>query len=230
MNPSSKPSQCDAITDTSNDEGNVVDVDVTSSSSEGKTVNHFDSKDLILQFTKMNVAPPQQQKQQQQQHRHVKALPSSNATSSSTTATSATSIKKVTKNWRFKAKPESKQLQPPFRFVLRPSKLNLDKTDPESLFRDFSAACSKELDSIARFDPESRREPTKKKKKSKSDPANVPVHLHHLKRRKASSCAEQARQMSNDELSDTIDILADFLEESIVFPKKMSYMAELMYT
>jgi hypothetical protein len=36
--------------------------------------------------------------------------------------------------------------------------------------------------------------------------------------------------MSNDELSDTIDILADFLEESIVFPKKMSYMAELMYT
>jgi hypothetical protein len=36
--------------------------------------------------------------------------------------------------------------------------------------------------------------------------------------------------MSHDELSDTIDILAAYLEESVVFPKKMSYMAELMYT
>ena len=219
----SKSSQCDVIADTSNDNQNVVDA----TSSEGKTVNHFDSKDLILQFTKMNVTTSQPHQEQDQ--RHAKA-PSSNATTSTSAETStSTSTTKVNKNWRFKAKPKSKQKQRPLKVVLRPSKLNLDKKDADSLFRDFSAACSKELDSIARLDPETRRDPISSKKKNK-DPAAVPASHHHQKRRKASSCAEQARQMSSDELSDTIDILADFLEESVVFPKKMSYMAELMYT
>jgi len=45
-------------------------------------------------------------------------------------------------------------------------------------------------------------------------------------RRKVSTCAEQARA----DLTHDIDRLADFLEESISLPKKMSYMAEMMYT
>jgi len=47
-------------------------------------------------------------------------------------------------------------------------------------------------------------------------------------RRKVSTCAEQARGATD--LTHDIDRLADFLEESISLPKKMSYMAEMMYT
>jgi len=47
-------------------------------------------------------------------------------------------------------------------------------------------------------------------------------------RRKVSTCAEQARGATD--LAHDIDRLADFLEESISLPKKMSYMAEMMYT
>lgn len=47
-------------------------------------------------------------------------------------------------------------------------------------------------------------------------------------RKNSSTCAQQARQ--NTELSQDIDRLADYLEESILLPKKMSYMAEMMYT
>ena len=204
------------------------DSDKGSDATEGKTVMHFDSKDLILQFTKMNVTPTPVQKSV--------STPSSTAT----TSTVQSSTKKVNKNWKFKAKPDSKQQQRTFKVVLRPSRLNLaTKKDGESLFRDFSVACTKELDSIARSKScdaaFTRSSSTSKKKKSKKDSSKVSLsptshHGHHAcqKRRKVSSCAEQARQ--RDDLSDTIDILADFLEESVVFPKKMSYMAELMYT
>ena len=47
-------------------------------------------------------------------------------------------------------------------------------------------------------------------------------------RKNSATCAQQARQ--NTELSQDIDRLADYLEESILLPKKMSYMAEMMYT
>eukprot|EP00096_Caligus_rogercresseyi_P011888 TRINITY_DN482_c0_g1_i1.p1 TRINITY_DN482_c0_g1~~TRINITY_DN482_c0_g1_i1.p1 ORF type:complete len:222 (-),score=100.64 TRINITY_DN482_c0_g1_i1:664-1329(-) len=40
-------------------------------------------------------------------------------------------------------------------------------------------------------------------------------------------CATQARQSYNDV---SVDDLAGYLENSMVFPKKMSYMAEMMYT
>ena len=55
------------------------------------------------------------------------------------------------------------------------------------------------------------------------------------KKRKAStSCAQQARNecynTNSAEINLSIDYLADYLEETILFPKKMSYMAELMYT
>ena len=189
--------------------------DASDASNEGKTVSHFDGKDLILQFTKMNVSPLQSQQQ------HRPKVPT--ATTSATLATT----RKVIKHWRFKAKQQQQQTRErPNKVVLRPSKLKLDRKDPESLFRDFSAACCKELDSIA----SSKAGDSSKKKKSKKDATKSDVGDATL-RRKASSCAEQARQqMSSDELSDAIDILADFLEESVVFPKKMSYMAELMYT
>ena len=213
-------SQCDSNSD--NDKG--------CDASEGKTVMHFDSKDLILQFTKMNVtlAPVQI------------SVSSPPATSTSSTASIQSSTNKVNKNWKFKAKPDSKQQQRSFKVVLRPSRLNLaTKKDGESLFRDFSVACTKELDSIARskscdaaFTRSSSASTKKKQKKDSSKVTLSPAthHGHHAcqKRRKASSCAEQARQ--HDDLSDTIDLLADYLEESVMFPKKMSYMAELMYT
>lgn len=47
--------------------------------------------------------------------------------------------------------------------------------------------------------------------------------------RKTSTCAQQAARQDT-ELSQDIDRLADYLEESVLLPKKMSYMAEMMYT
>lgn len=44
-----------------------------------------------------------------------------------------------------------------------------------------------------------------------------------------SSCAQQARN-EDENISYSIDRLTDYLEESILLPKKMSYMAEMMYT
>lgn len=43
----------------------------------------------------------------------------------------------------------------------------------------------------------------------------------------STTCAQQARKEYNDI---SVDDLAGYLEDSIVFPKKMSYMAEMMYT
>jgi len=225
--PSTTPaetSKCDEDVGSNSDETDAK-------SDEGKTVMHFDSKDLILQFTKLNVTTESTKQATSQQKRHISSPTSSNVTTI-----------KVNKNWRFKAKSDS--LQRPF--VLRPSKLSslARKDRGEALFREFSVECSKELDSIATASPHttssstshfnSKRHTTSGKKKC-GDVLLSPMTSHHnhhacQKRRKASSCAEQARQLSQDELDETIDILADFLEESVVFPKKMSYMAELMYT
>lgn len=41
---------------------------------------------------------------------------------------------------------------------------------------------------------------------------------------------EDGRDKSHDNLDASIDRLADYLEDSILLPKKMSYMAEMMYT
>lgn len=46
----------------------------------------------------------------------------------------------------------------------------------------------------------------------------------------SSSCAQQAQKMVVVHHDVSVDDLAGYLEDSIVFPKKMSYMAEMMYT
>merc|ERR1711981_193582 len=110
---------------------------------------------------------------------------------------------------------------------IRPSKLkpkteNGTTMESSRLFSDFSAACSRELDTIAvakaaedQQQPQSEKRPRKKRKAS-------------------ASCAQQARNecslSNNDSVDISIDFLTDYLEETILFPKKMSYMAELMYT
>ena len=48
----------------------------------------------------------------------------------------------------------------------------------------------------------------------------------HSSEKKMESCAQQARQLEQDI---SINDLAGYLEE-LVLPKKMSYMAEMMYT
>lgn len=119
------------------------------SNSEGLTESDIKVPDLILQFTKMNVAPSQT----------AAAAPKSDTTAKkSSTATkvaqSATFL--LVKKHRFKAKSSEK-------VILRPSKLSLtlakkyhqQRRDGDSLFREFSEACAKELDSIVRLTPSS---------------------------------------------------------------------------
>lgn len=88
---------------------------------------------------------------------------------------------------------------------------------------DFSECC-KELDSIEKstsgnqplFDQDSfkkPREPAKRKNNSVSATETL-------------SCSQAAREYNDV----SVDDLAGYLENSIVFPKKMSYMAEMMYT
>jgi hypothetical protein len=103
----------------------------------------------------------------------------------------------------------------------------------EARFSDFSAACSKELETIER---DTSVRPKKKNSKctgsSVSDDQERSKRSRAHKRRKSSaSCAQQARnECYNPDVNLSIDILADYLDEAILLPKKMSYMAELMYT
>ena len=134
-----------------------------------------------------------------------------------------------------------KQKRKPKRLNLRPSKLTLivdrlqaDKKAPDSRFSEFSADCSKALETIEKS---SKAQPKKLKKKVKkpnreSVPEESAKPRVQKKRKASSSCAQQARNVcyNNSEVDLSIDYLADYLEETIVFPKKMSYMAELMYT
>lgn len=135
---------------------------------------------------------------------------------------------------------------------------------PDSRFSEFSADCSKALETIEKttiIKPQSsttnkikkkiKKFPVKPKLNSGSDNddnVDKDVVLGHeegpnsskkpsrvQKKRKAStSCAQQARNecynTNSAEINLSIDYLADYLEETILFPKKMSYMAELMYT
>lgn len=120
---------------------------------------------------------------------------------------------------------------------LRPSKLTnvVVKTQmnpTESPFSSFSADCSRELETIVKasstqkvkkVDKASSKTIKDKPQSTQKVPSSRPQ-----KRRKASSCAQQA--LNSESVNLSIDILTDYLEETILLPKKMSYMAELMYT
>lgn len=123
---------------------------------------------------------------------------------------------KIHPQTKFKRRIQRKKKKQPqkLKICLRPSKLNhvvASVQSAESRFSTFSADCSRELDTIAKCDQKD----------------NV------QKKRKASSCAQQARSeclSSAESVNLSIDILTDYLEETMLLPKKMSYMAELMYT
>lgn len=114
--------------------------------------------------------------------------------------------------------------------LLRPSKLThvvahktesskASSSQAESRFIDFSADCSRELETILKDSSKS----TTEEKDATSTKDN----------KRKTSCAQQARcegLPSSDAVNLSIDILTDYLDEAILFPKKMSYMAELMYT
>lgn len=204
---------------------------VESKSSEYKLI---DGKELARLFQKMTV------------------------TRTSTPSKSSSNIRD-SREWRYgEVKPEIHRVHPASKFkkrtkrivrkrqnssptiVLRPSKLtNLvvnetQKSNPtESPFSTFSADCSRELETIVKA---STKKVTKvdKASKSKTIIKDKPQSMQKVpssrpqKRRKASSCAQQALNPESVNLS--IDILTDYLEETILLPKKMSYMAELMYT
>jgi len=145
----------------------------------------------------------------------------------------------VVKRWRKKRSKVKKVV------VLRPSKLQqpavvqgISGNGPE---RHFSFEhCSKELESIEKqskenvLRPRSSSLPSKKINYSHSNKINktsnnttteIKTHKDEKKQRKRqTTCAQQAH------LSQDIDRLTDYLEESILLPKKMSYMAEMMYT
>ena len=62
-------------------------------------------------------------------------------------------------------------------------------------------------------------------KRRKSPPDHSIIgHQHSVGRSK------DGREKSHDNLDASIDRLADYLEDSILLPKKMSFMAEMMYT
>jgi len=90
----------------------------------------------------------------------------------------------------------------------------------ESRFVDFSADCSRELETIVKDSSKSTTEIEKSTAPTKNT-------------KRKTSCAQQARNEylpSSEAVNLSIDILTDYLDEAVLFPKKMSYMAELMYT
>jgi hypothetical protein len=189
--------------------------------------------------------------------------------------------KSLQKNLKHRSSVRQKK-KPDVRLVrvkLRPSKLtsvvaqlqkdhknqsstkNNKNKSPDSRFSEFSADCSKALETIEKTSIiKPQQSTTNKKKKTKTisvkpklnfetddDDDNVGVghkegepnsskkpNRVQKKRKASTSCAQQARNecynTNSAEVNLSIDYLADYLEETILFPKKMSYMAELMYT
>ncbi len=226
----------------------------------------IDGKQLISLFKSMSVRSTKASKQNAiaaSDKRKVKKRQEANASASSRRRSSSSSSA-VRDKWRdlslkalaAKSKSSFKKSSPPKTksvFKLRPSQLTaaleVDKKDKsaEARFSEFSAACCKELESIEKTSKSKKA--AKKTQVENENPkaleaASEPNHdqvktkKKAQKRRKQSSCAEQARAISSSEYNHNtphdinldVDLLADYLEESILIPKKMSYMAELMYT
>jgi len=182
--------------------------------------NLINGKELVQLFQKMNVARDQK-------------VPVSTSNTSKTETKPM--IHRIHPSSRLKKK--GKVNKKTRKIQLRPSKLTqviAVKTESkkvsqeaESRFIDFSADCSRALETI-------------EKENSKKDTASGTDQEYEEKSTKSArnnkrktSCAQQARSEylpSSDAVNLSIDILTDYLDEAILFPKKMSYMAELMYT
>jgi len=179
-------------------------VESPKTSTTQKISNNYDGKELVRLFQNMSVKTS-----------------SSDILWRNCGNDSKPKMHKVQPCLKFKKRVKKKTPASTHALPLRPSKLK-PKTESgtESRFSDFSAACSRELDTIAAKPDEDKSENCNKSQNKK-------------KRKASASCAQQARNeclTSSDSVNISIDYLTDYLEETILFPKKMSYMAELMYT
>ena len=134
-------------------------------------------------------------------------------------------LKKKLRHRRHRSR--NKELLEAKKVSLKPSKLTQAVVDAtkgitsEARFSDFSADCARELETIQ------HTQDTNSAKKEDE----LQSRAQNKKRKATSSCAQQARnECFNSDLNLDIDLLTDYLEETILLPKKMSYMAELMYT
>merc|ERR1712083_452639 len=183
--------------------------------------NLINGKELVQLFQKMNVTRDQK-------------VPVSSSNTSKTEAKSI--IHRIHPSSRLKKKA-GKVNKKTRKIHLRPSKLTQaisgNKTDSndtskgaESRFIDFSADCSRALDTIVKENSSKDALGTDQEFEEKGSKG-----ARNNKRK--ISCAQQARSEylpSSEAVNLSIHILTDYLDEAILFPKKMSYMAELMYT
>ena len=116
-------------------------------------------------------------------------------------------------------------------FSLRPPQLKIPPPKGDKMEHFSFETCSKELESIMQksnpiIRPRSSSLPSKSSHKSPVVATVIakPKKKKPVAKTQTQTCAQQAN------LSQDIDRLTDYLEESILLPKKMSYMAEMMYT
>merc|ERR1739844_861429 len=192
----------------------VMEKKVENPKSSSKAVNSvqenlINGKELVQLFQKMTVAREKM--------------------SSNSTKTAKPIMHRVRPSSRLKKKSKISQKPKSSSVHLRPSKLSqvvknssnpksTTSSQTESRFIDFSADCSRELETIVKDSKTSSTDLTEKDALTKAK-----------NNKRKTSCAQQARNES-DAVNLSIDILTDYLDEAILFPKKMSYMAELMYT
>ena len=138
---------------------------------------------------------------------------------SSHSSTDKQPLKRLKKYDKFKPEKKLSFRRSSQKFTLKPSRLSCtdrSSSSPKSSlsnpseqsdnFSEFLNACSREIATIEESEQQ--------------------------KQRKSSTCAQQAREEHDHSaaVNFSIDVLTDYLEETVLLPKKMSYMAELMYT
>ena len=123
---------------------------------------------------------------------------------------------------KIKKRQKSIKKQGSSKILLKPSKLNLSGPEKSSSGKNISK--SESTDNFSNFLTDCSREI--------ATIEVVTIDDSELqKQRKSSTCAQQAREEHDHVNVDfSIDVLTDYLEETVLLPKKMSYMAELMYT
>jgi len=214
-----------------------VNKDATKSEESVKVPAQIDGKELVQLFKSMSVSK-HVEKTRQQQQLQLRNSKDWRTSKGNTVRPSQKTFKR--------RKVISHRKKPQVRINLRPSKLSSivnkikaeEQKPSDSRFSEFSADCSKALETIEKAAPKPKKKVTKSKKiKVNSDQVShdkdstTKAPLRAQKKRKASSsCAQQARnECYNTDVNASMDFLALALEEMYI-PKKMSYMAELMYT